>query len=127
MYEYFLERQLTDAVTDAYGAMLYVNPISVSCYYGSLEYFNLQSLIDLYTNFDFLQNILFNAGFIWTDIVMLLVGKPGKTETDYGFYVAFYVGDLIFRFIFRSATADEGNCWYPWIECATETTLALSA
>jgi hypothetical protein len=77
MYEYYTLRLLTDAVTDAYGALLYIEPISVYCYYGGLEYFNLQSLVNLYTDFDFLQNILFNAGFIWTDIVMLLVGKPG--------------------------------------------------
>jgi hypothetical protein len=125
MYEYYTERELTEAVTDGYGALVYVNPITVYCYYGGLDYFNLESLRNLYQDFDFLQNILFNAGFIWTDIIMLLVGKPGKTETDYAFYVAFYVGDLIFRFIFRSATADEGNCWYPWIECASETTIAL--
>jgi len=38
---------------------------------------------------------------MWTDIVMLIVGRPGYTETDYGFYVAFYLGDFLFRFIFR--------------------------
>lgn len=41
MYEYWIERKLTKAVTDAYAAMLYVSPISVYCYYGGLEYFNI--------------------------------------------------------------------------------------
>ena len=127
MYEYYIERKLTSAVTDGYAALVYVKSISVYCYYGGLEYFTWQSIVNLYTDFDFLQNILFNEGFIRTDIVMLLVGVPGKTETDYAFYLFFYIGDFIFRFIFRSATADEGNCWYPWIECASETTLALEA
>lgn len=125
MYEYFANRELTNAVTDAYNAMIYINPITVSCYYGGLEYFNLEELKTLYTDFDIVQNIVFNIGFMWTDIIMLVVGRPGKTETDYGFYLAFYLGDFLFRFIFRQATADEGNCWYPWIECASETTQAL--
>lgn len=105
--------------------MQYVNSISAYCYYGSLEYFTIESMKRLYAEFDIVANIIFNAGYIWTDIVMLMVGKPGETETDYGFYVAFYTGDLIFRFIFRSASEDVGNCWYPWIECRTETTLAI--
>jgi len=41
MTDYFNERKLTLAVTDGYNALKYVNPISVSCYYGGLEYFNL--------------------------------------------------------------------------------------
>ena len=124
MYEYYAERQLTNAVTDAYNAMIYINPITVSCYYGALDYFNLETLELLWTEFDIFKNILFNIGFMWTDVLMLVVGRPGETETDYAFYLAFYIGDFIFRFIFRQATGAEGNCWYPWIECESETTLA---
>ena len=101
MYEFYEERQLTNAVTDGYNAMIYINPISVSCYYGALEYFNLEELGALFQEFDILKNIIFNIGFMWTDILMLIVGRPGETETDYGFYLAFYLGDFIFRFIFR--------------------------
>ena len=28
---------------------------------------------------------------MWTDVLMLVVGRPGETETDYGFYLAFYL------------------------------------
>jgi hypothetical protein len=127
MYGYFKERKLSNAVNDAFKALVYVHSITVYCYYGGKEYFNYALLQNLFQNFDIVENILFNLGYMWTDIIMLVVGKPGLTETDYGFYVAFYVGDFIFRFIFRSTTADEGNCWYPWIECRSETTVALDA
>jgi hypothetical protein len=77
MYEYFAERQLTNAVTDAYNAMVYIHPITVQCYYGGLEYFSVDTLVNLFQNFDIVQNILFNIGYMWTDIIMLTVGKPG--------------------------------------------------
>ena len=125
MYEFFQERQLTQAVTEAYVALSYVGPITFYCYWGYVEYFTVDTLINLFVEFNIFYNVLFNIGFIWTDIIMLLVGRPGKTETDYAFYVAFYIGDLIFRFIFRQATSAAGNCWYPWIICESETTLEL--
>ena len=52
MYEFYSERQLTNAVTDAYNAMIYVNPVTVSCYYGALDYFNLETLLSLFQDFD---------------------------------------------------------------------------
>jgi len=56
---------------------------------------------------------------MWTDILMLVVGRPTETETDYAYYVAFYSGDFIFRFIFRQE--GDGNCWYPWVTCDSVT------
>ena len=101
MYSYYSERKLTNSVTDGYNALLYVKDITNQCYYGILEYFSVEGLTRLYSEFDLLKNIIFNIGYMWTDIIMLLVGRPGYTETDYAFYVAFYIGDFIFRFIFR--------------------------
>jgi hypothetical protein len=101
MYDFFILRDLTSAVTDGYNAMIYINPVTVSCYYGILEYLDEEFINTLFVEFDLFNNILFNIGYMWTDIVMLLVGRPGETETDYGFYLAFYTGDFIFRFIFR--------------------------
>jgi len=42
MYEFFIDRELTNAVTDGYNAAIFINPITVSCYYGGLEYFNIE-------------------------------------------------------------------------------------
>ena len=56
---------------------------------------------------------------MWTDILMLVVGRPTETESDYAYYVAFYTGDFLFRFIFRQE--GDGNCWYPWVVCDSVT------
>jgi len=72
---------------------------------------------------------MFNAGFIYTDLLMLLVGYTNKYtpsgDENYYYYMSFYTGDLIFRFIFMADTADVGNCWYEWVECETDTTVSV--
>jgi hypothetical protein len=131
MYEFMkLENDLSNAVNEAYIALKYTNSISTSCYYGLIVYgFDITALQDVYESYNFLENAMFNAGFIWTDIVMLLVGYYNKgdptTDTNWFYYMSYYTGDLIFRFIFMADTADEGNCWYPWVVCETETALEV--
>ena len=49
---------------------------------------------------------------------MLLLAKPSNTNDDYYYFMAFYSGDLLFRFFVASNT-DE-NCWYPWACIAVE-------
>jgi hypothetical protein len=52
MYRKFDERKLTEAVTDAYNAMKYIDPIAKSCYVGALEVFTYDQLVNLWANFD---------------------------------------------------------------------------
>ena len=85
------------------------------CWYGLKQYTSGDYLLELITEGKIVENFLFNIGFMWTDVLMLVVGKPETTETDYAYYVAFYTGDLVFRFIFRQT--GDGNCWYPWVVC----------
>ena len=105
--------------------MRYVWSVTNNCYYGAKEFITGEGLVKLYTEYDIFSNILFNGGYMWTDIIMLLVGKNGETENNYYYYVAFYVGDFIFRFIFRESY--EGNCWYPWVICDSETTVYIDS
>jgi hypothetical protein len=62
---------------------------------------NIEYLTLLFGKFDIFANILFNAGFMYTDLTMMVIGIPGYTESDYLYYIMFYVGDFIFRFFFR--------------------------
>lgn len=48
---------------------------------------------------------------------MLLLATPSNTVSPYPYYMAFYAGDLFFRFIFTNEETE--NCWYPWNECMT--------
>lgn len=126
MFEYYeAGRDLTSSVSEAYKSMRYVWSVSNNCYYGAKEFITGEGLVKLYTEYDIFSNILFNGGYMWTDIIMLLVGKNGETEVNYYYYVAFYVGDFIFRFIFRESY--EGNCWYPWVICDSETTVYIDS
>lgn len=113
----YAERELTQAVTNLYKGMQYIYKVNYNCYYGAISVINQAYLTALITNLKILENLMFNVGFIYTDIMMLYIGKPGETESDYAYYLAFYIGDFIFRFIFKET--GDGNCWYPWNACYT--------
>ena len=137
MYEFITpDRDLTNAVGEAYIGMKYFNPISVNCYYGFRTFVTPEEFENMYSTYNFFENALYNLGYIYTDIIMLTVGyfnkgnpqiKEGDTFTNWYYYMAYYIGDLIFRFIFMAETENAGNCWYPWIVCETETTASLSS
>ena len=109
---YYEERDISNMVTYVYNGMAFQYNVTYYCYYGSVIALQPENIRKLFLNWEILNNIIFNLGFMWTDVVMLVVGKPGQTEVDYAYYFAFYTGDLIFRFLFKET--DEGNCWYPW-------------
>ena len=123
------DRDLSNAVNEAYIALKYTNAVSVNCYQGSIVFVDPEELSAAYDSFSFLENAMFNAGFIYTDLLMLLVGYTNKYtpsgDENYYYYMSFYTGDLIFRFIFMADTADVGNCWYEWVECETDTTVSV--
>jgi hypothetical protein len=54
-----------------------------------------------------------NIGYIYTDVMMLYLGVPGFTESDYVYYLMFYLADFVTRFFFRS-DASPHLCWLPW-------------
>lgn len=97
--------------------MLFINSTFVNCYRGTKELLLGDTLPNLVLQGDILVNLIFNIGYIWTDIVMLAIGTPTNTVSSYPFYVSFYVGDLLFRFVFSSEK--KTNCWYPWLNCLT--------
>ena len=114
MYTLFeTERKLVEAVAQAYIALAYTHEMSVYCYYGLNEM--LSGGEAFYQNYNFLENIMFNFGFMWTDIIMIVSAFTMGTEEDLAYYISFYVSDFFFRFIFKET--NEGYCWLPWNEC----------
>ena len=103
------------------GALYFVNATAINCYAGGLEIFTTPGeqnyFYKLIIGFDFIYNIFFNFGYMWTDLVMILLGTPYNTSEPYPYYLSFYIGDFIFRFIFRAES--DTNCWYPWNNCLT--------
>ena len=84
-----------------YLGMKYTYPVTLYCWYGIKQYVDGQYLLDLIIKFKIFEVIMFNLGYMWTDFVMLALGRPGQTESDFAYYVSFYIGDFIFRWIFK--------------------------
>ena len=106
-------RDLIEAVDRLYLVLGYIYNIHYNCYYGFRKFFNQENLENLWLELDVVKNILFNLGYMYTDITMIVIGVPGYTETDYMYYIMFYISDFLFRFLFRPDAAPL-NCWYPW-------------
>jgi len=102
-------------VENFYYTLGYTYLVNYHCYYGTITFFNPDNLLKLFTELNLLVNIAFNSGYMWTDVVMLVLGRPGETETDYAYYVMYYIGDFLLRFLFKESA--EGQCWLPWNLC----------
>ena len=94
-------RNFEKAVADAAQAMSLSNKLFYYCYFGGKAQFTYEYFMNLWVKLNILDNLYFNAGYIWTDIILLSLATPSTTEEDYMYFVSFYLGDLIFRFIFR--------------------------
>ena len=124
MYNDLEARKLSSGVYKGYVSMRYSHPVSFYCYFGLKPLVNGDSLVKLYSEFDIIYNLIFNFGFIWTDLIMLSLGKPGETESDYAYYMSFYGAELVMRFLFRQTAS--GYCWLPWNNCETFVSQNLS-
>ena len=51
-----------------------------------------------------LQNVLYNMGYMFTDILDLVFYDPTNTD-PYWYYVAYRVGDFFIRFLYYDTTA----------------------
>lgn len=122
MFDYWERRNFEQFVDGLANALGLVNNTAQFCYYGTLDWIEDRAVgyeddgqtaqVSLLDPQLIARNVGFNIGFIWTDIVMLLLANPSNTEGDYFYFVAFYAGDLLFRFFVASNS--EENCWYPW-------------
>ena len=60
-----------------YNMLGYTYDITFNCYYGLTQFLTLENLAKLWLELDIVKNILFNAGYIYTDVVMITIGVPG--------------------------------------------------
>lgn len=117
----YTAKKLSTAIPHASAAMSYVNSTVHNLFYGSKSIIfdknaNGRTYFEaLIFEYQILYNWFFNAGFMWTDLIMIGVARPNNTEEDYVYFVSFYLTDFLFRFLFRSESS--GNCWYPWNSC----------
>ena len=71
------EKNLKEMADKFYLGMKYTYPVTLYCWYGIKQYVDGQYLLDLIIKFKIFEVILFNLGYMWTDFVMLALGRPG--------------------------------------------------
>lgn len=114
-------RDILKTVEKMSRVLLFINSTFVNCWRGTKELFLGSYIPDLVLKMSIVDNLAFNLGFIWTDIVMLTLATPSNTVSTYPYFMAFYVGDLLFRLLITIEETE--NCWYPWNNCKTATEL----
>lgn len=118
MLGYMGARDIVQVIDKMAKYLYYINFTVVPCYRGTKEILFNKTLENLFgPELNIIDNVFFGAGFMWTDIVMLTLATPTNTVSSYPFYLSFYVGDFLFRFIFKSEL--DTNCWFPWEDCRT--------
>jgi hypothetical protein len=117
-YDLYVEkRDLSLAMEKIYFAMRLTALLTNTCYYGAKSYILGEGFVKLFTEFDIFVNIGFNFGYMWIDMIMLSTQWPGNTNSDYFYFVFFYLFDFVGRFLFRETSTE--NCWYPWSTCSS--------
>ncbi len=64
---------------------------------------NADALLKPFTSDDMLQNILYNLGYMYTDI-FVLVRNDERTKPDYAYFLFRVIGDFLMRFLYRDPT-----------------------
>ena len=82
--------------------LLLTDELGNTCYYGVTEYINLD-YNTLVAGGALFENVLFNAGFMFTDIIELILNNP-STVTDYSYFVGYRTGDFFIRFFYKDTT-----------------------
>ena len=70
-------RDLIKVVDHFYNLLGYTYNSTYYCYYGFASFLNQDNLTRLFTELDILKNLVFNIGYLYTDIVMISIGVPG--------------------------------------------------
>ncbi len=52
--------------------MAYTDELAVNCYYGIVNYVNIDTFTNAFSNDKLLQNVLYNLGNMYTDIYLLV-------------------------------------------------------
>jgi hypothetical protein len=73
------------------------------CYYGIMASSNITPQT-LFSTDEVVQNLLYNLGYMFTNILGLVIYDETNTEA-YAYYVSYRIGDLLVRFLYRDKDA----------------------
>lgn len=90
------------SVSYAYKTMQITDDITINCWLGIGAVSNLDST-SLLSSDGILTNLLYNAGFMFTDVLDIIYYDTTNTQ-PYWYYIANRAGDFLVRFIYRDTT-----------------------
>ena len=91
-----------EAITNIYNMMSLVDDLGNTCYYGIETYVKLD-YNTLIVGGLILENVLYNAGFMFTDIIEIVL-NDASTVPSFPYYVGYRAGDFLIRFFYKDST-----------------------
>lgn len=98
----FTSKLEKDGMTNVFNMMSLFDDLGHTCYYGIETYVNTDYSTFLSTS-GILQNVLYNAGFMFTDVIEIALNND-RTVNEYSYFLAFRVGDFLIRFFYKDST-----------------------
>ncbi|CDW77793.1 UNKNOWN [Stylonychia lemnae] len=98
----FSQQKTDSAVANMYKILQSVDDITINCVLGVQTSANTD-VTKLFTSDGVLTNILYNAGFMFTDVLDIIRYDDSDTN-PYWYYVFYRVGDFLIRFVYRDTT-----------------------
>lgn len=97
-----LAKQEKDGITAIRDFMRLVDDLGNTCYYG-VETYVVLDYSTFVTGGAVLENVLYNAGFMFTDVLEIVLNNE-NTITQWSYFIAFRVGDFLIRFFYKDST-----------------------
>ena len=79
----------------------HIDDITKDCYLGFWETFEADTYLDLFGWEPLLLNFLYNAGFMYFDLLNIFGGNGVYETVTWPYFLAYNVGDLVVRFFYR--------------------------
>jgi hypothetical protein len=101
--EYYAEDDVDNGASNVRSGLQEFDTLWDTCYAGYTTQINDPDLLADWWYINFLFNLLFNAGFIFVDIVFILQiwGLQRDEEHTIPYHYAFFIGDFAMRMLYR--------------------------
>lgn len=73
---------------------------------GFQETVNPNSYSNTFSASAILENVLYNAGYIYSSIINIVLNDP-TTVTNWPYYLAYQVGNIAIRFIYKASNINQ--------------------
>lgn len=100
----FSKREIDDGIKEFASALALTDDLTINCILAVQES-STTNILSIFSSNEVFINILYNAGFMFTDILDLIFYDNSSTDPFY-YYASYRFGDFFIRFVYSDA---------PWI------------